>query len=80
MARDFVIVCQTEGIPFFRFNPTFQTFISPGEKDDKKILDLLIDTRLYYEKEEIEWQLERMSRVLNYLDHLKDVYAGRVPL
>ena len=80
MAAEFSTLCEREKIPFFRFSPEFHSFISPGERDDKKVLDMLIGTRMYYEKEEIEEQLTRMSRVLHFLDHLAGVHAGRVPL
>ena len=80
MAVDFATMCGSEGIAFFRFSPEFPTFISSAEKDDKKILEMLIGTRIYYEKKEIEGQLERMSRMLNFLDHLAERYEGRVSL
>ena len=80
VAVDFSTLCQSEDIPFFRFSPEFSNYVTSGERDDKKILDMMVGTRSYYEKRDVEAKLVRMSQVLRFLDHLKDKYEGRVPL
>ena len=34
-------------IPVFRFNPKLDSDISPGEVDDDKLIDMMIQTKFY---------------------------------
>ena len=48
-AEKFSVWCQQwrDPIPFFRFNPTLQNVVSPGETDDEKLIDMILDTKQY---------------------------------
>ncbi len=51
-AEKFAVWCQQwkDPIPFFRLNPSLQCVMSPGEVDDEKLIDMLLDTKLYLAK------------------------------
>ena len=48
-AEKFAVWCRQwkDPIPFFRYNPELQSVISPGETDDEKLIDMLLDTKQY---------------------------------
>ena len=48
-AEKFAVTCRErkDPIPFFRLNPRLNNVVSPGEIDDNKLIDMLLDTKQY---------------------------------
>ena len=52
-AEKFAVWCDQwkNPIPFYRFNPRLQRVVSPGEVDDERLIDMLLDTKQYLAEE-----------------------------
>ena len=55
--------CQEQGIEYFRFNPPLENAVESNEKDNKKLLDMLWETRV-----DMNNHSEEMDRLVKLLD------------
>ena len=55
--------CQEQGIEYFRFNPQLENAVESNEKDKKKLLDMLWETRV-----DMHQHSEEMDRLVNLLE------------
>ena len=55
--------CKEQDIPFYRLNPELKEIIPPGETDNAKLLDMLIETKVQIK----EQHLKEMIRLLQMI-------------
>ena len=67
----FSVQCKRHNIPFFRFNPALIEVVSPGETNDEKLIDMLLQTRLYLQDSETQEELLRMVTLMRHLSHIQ---------
>ena len=67
----FSVHCKRQNIPFFRFNPALVEVISPGETDDGKLVDMLLQARLYLQQEETQEELVRTVTLMKHLAQMQ---------
>ena len=59
-------MCEQQGIQYLRLSPLLRTAVNAGERDDKKLLDMLWTTRKY------------MIASVHYLEILKQFFINYV--
>ena len=64
MARNCESRCKEQGIPYFRFSPKLDEVIAAGEVDTKKLIDMIIQTKI----QTVEQHIENAIRLLCTLD------------
>ena len=70
-SRMFSVQCRRLNVPFFRFNPALMEVISPGETNDKKLVDMLLQTRLYLHRADTQEELVRMVTLMKHLAQIQ---------
>lgn len=70
----FSVHCNRQNIPFFRFNPALVEVISPGETSDEKLMDMMLQTRLYLQDKETQ---EELSRMVTLFKRLAQIHSAR---
>ena len=57
--------CQEQGIEYVRLNPTLHEVIDTDEKDNKKLISMLLTTRRYLQHPQEEGS-KRMETLINF--------------
>ena len=55
--------CAEQDIPFFRFSPTFDEIVSSGETDVDKLINMVIQTKIYLKQQDKE--LEKITNIFH---------------
>ena len=73
-ARRFSALCNDRKIPFFRFNPDLFEVIATGETNDEKLVNMMLQTRIYLQELNTS---EEMVRMVTLLKHLSMLHCAR---
>ena len=55
--------CKEQDIPFYRFNPELKGIVSPGETDNAKILDMLIETKVQIKEQRLKEMIQQLQMI-----------------